>query len=140
MRPFIVFFATVILSVTVYSADLRVTVSNIDGRSGTIIGRLYAEAKGFPSDPAAAVAEAQVPVNGASAILALKGVAPGRYALIVVHDRNGDGLMEKTFLGLPEEGYGLSNNPRPLLVPRFDDAVFPILDGENAIEVGLVYY
>lgn len=70
----------------------------------------------------------------------MPGLTPGMYALVVVHDRNGDGVMEKTFLGLPQEGYGLSNNPRPLLVPRFEDAVFEVKDGQNTVEVALVYY
>lgn len=122
------------------AADLSVRITGIETRPGVIVARLFASERGFPSDPAAAIAEGRSAISGGTAALFMSGLAPGRYAMIAVHDENADGVMEKTFLGLPEEGYGLSNNPRPLLVPRFADGVFEIKDGQNAIEVALVYY
>lgn len=140
MRSLSAFLIWIVTAPTLPAAELAVRVTNIDALPGSIVARLYASERGFPTDPKAASGEAMVPVSGTSAELAITGVPPGRYALIVIHDENGDGLMEKTFLGLPEEGYGLSNNPRPLLAPRFADGVFEIKDGPNALEVALVYY
>jgi uncharacterized protein (DUF2141 family) len=139
MRLLIVVWLAVVCSSAALTADLTVRVTNVQGRDGVIVARLYADAKGFPSDPQTAAAEARVEA-AATVSLSMRGLTPGRFALVVIHDRNGDGVMEKTFLGLPEEGYGLSNNPRPLLVPRFDDARFELKDGQNQIEVALVYY
>jgi uncharacterized protein (DUF2141 family) len=122
------------------AASVALTVSGVKPGPGEIIARLYAGPDGFPSAPAKAAAQARAPAAQANVTLELSGVTPGRYALIVIHDADGDGVMKKSFLGLPEEGYGLSNNPEPLLVPRFRDGVFAVTDGANAIEVRLVYY
>lgn len=140
MRPLALWIVAAFLMLPAYGADLTIVVKDIRGSKGEIIARLYANAEGFPSDPRFAVAEARVPASAPAATLAMTVPRLGRYGLIVIHDVNADGIMEKTFLGLPEEGYGMSNNPRPLLVPRFSDAVFEIKENANSIEVGLVYY
>ena len=35
-------------------------------------------------------------------------IAPGTYALAVIHDKNMDGKLATNFLGVPTEGYGFS--------------------------------
>ena len=40
-----------------------------------------------------------------------RGVAPGDYSLLVIHDENRNGRLDKV-LGLPREGFGFSRNPR----------------------------
>jgi uncharacterized protein (DUF2141 family) len=137
MRLAIIAILTLLSSATAAAASLSVQVKDVQGREGEIVVRLFASADEFPTG--AGVAEAAGPAAD-GAILRLDGIAPGTYALIAIHDRNGDGKMEKNFLGLPLEGYGLSTNPQPLLVPRFNDGKFQITDGENRIEVRLVYY
>ena len=45
---------------------------------------------------------------------------PGIYALAVYHDADADRGFDRTGLGLPNEGYGFSNNPAVLLgLPSF---------------------
>lgn len=38
------------------------------------------------------------------------GLAPGTYALAVIHDENGNARLD-TFAGIPREGFGFSRNP-----------------------------
>jgi uncharacterized protein (DUF2141 family) len=51
---------------------------------------------------------------------------PGRYTVFVVYDKNGNGKMDKNFLGIPKEPVGLSRNPTPPKFgpPKFSDASF----------------
>jgi uncharacterized protein (DUF2141 family) len=51
---------------------------------------------------------------------------PGRYTVFVVHDKNGNGKMDRNFLGIPKEPVGLSRNPNPpkFGAPKFSDASF----------------
>lgn len=140
MRIVCVFLALSLLITSAAAADLTISVSGIRAGRGEIVARLYLDAKGFPSNPKLAVAEAKAPATSSAATLFMNIPNAGRYALIVIHDVNSDGAMEKTFLGLPEEGYGVSNNPRPLLVPLFSEAAFDIQGGAHSIEVELVYY
>lgn len=51
---------------------------------------------------------------------------PGTYAVAVLHDENEDGSMNRDFFGLPQEGFGFSNDAGPRLSgpPSFDAASF----------------
>ncbi len=50
-------------------------------------------------------------------------VPPGVYAVAVHHDANSNGKLDANFLGIPREGYGVSNDVRPRFrAPRFSEA------------------
>ncbi len=50
-------------------------------------------------------------------------VRPSTYAVAVHHDANANGTMDSNFLGMPKEGYGVSNDVRSRFrPPRFSEA------------------
>lgn len=56
----------------------------------------------------------------------ITGVAPGNYAVAVIHDENSNGKLD-TFAGMPREGFGFSRNPRiGFGPPRFAAAEFAV--------------
>ena len=64
----------------------------------------------------------------------------GRYALVLYHDENNDELFNRTRLGLPSEGFGFSNNVRPLLgPPSLKSVLFDVPEGESTVRVRLRY-
>lgn len=64
--------------------------------------------------------------------------APGRYAVVVYHDANGDMAFNRTRLGLPGEDYGLSNNPPTFFgLPQFESVLITTKPGDNAIRIEL---
>jgi uncharacterized protein (DUF2141 family) len=44
--------------------------------------------------------------------LSLKGLPYGQYAVVVFHDVNNNGVIDKNLVGAPKEPYGASNNIR----------------------------
>ena len=52
-------------------------------------------------------------VAGATAELIIPGLAPGRYAIKVYHDLNGNGQMDSNPFGMPLEPYAFSNDALP---------------------------
>ncbi len=59
----------------------------------------------------------------------MRGVAPGIYALSVIHDENNDGRLNR-FMAIPREGFGFSRNPRIRMgPPRFDEVRFQVSGG-----------
>ena len=44
-------------------------------------------------------------------------VERGAYAVMIYHDENGNGKLDKGLLGMPVEGYAFSNNAKPRLGP-----------------------
>lgn len=64
---------------------------------------------------------------------------PGRYALVMFHDSNANGDLDLGPFG-PKEGYGFSNNVRPILTaPSLASALFTVSAGDNYIFIRLRY-
>jgi len=140
VRALILSLAIAILAAQpVVAGTLTVTVSGLRSASGAVIAALHRDPERFPADWQGAVARVAVPASGEVITLELPSVASGRYALIVVHDEDGNGEMSKTFLGLPKEGFGTSNNPTFLGPPRFGPALFE-LAGDRSMAVRMVYF
>jgi uncharacterized protein (DUF2141 family) len=55
--------------------------------------------------------------------LSLKGLPYGQYAIVVHHDVNGNGVMDKNLVGAPKEPYGASNNVRGKFGPPDYDRI-----------------
>ncbi len=85
--------------------------------------------------------DSQSIVVAAAATVALQvPLAPGDYAVSLVHDENGNGKLDKNLLGIPTEGVGFSQNPRLSFGPpsyaatRFDVA------GDTSETIHLKYF
>lgn len=64
-------------------------------------------------------------ING-KATVTFKNVKSGDYAIMVLHDLNGNQRMDFEASGLPKESYGTSNNPRSFGPPNYDQAKFSV--------------
>ena len=65
----------------------------------------------------------------------------GTYAVAVIDDQNGNTKLDKDFLGIPEEGFGISNNPIVSITtgtPNFEDASFSLTE-DRTIEIDMKY-
>jgi uncharacterized protein (DUF2141 family) len=54
--------------------------------------------------------------------LRIRNVKPGTYAIAVFHDVNGNGKLDRSFIGLPNEPYGFSNDVGRRGPPNFEAA------------------
>jgi uncharacterized protein (DUF2141 family) len=75
------------------------------------------------------------------AICEFDNVAPGTYAIAVLHDENSNGDMDYNIIGMPIEGYGFSNNVRArmLMAPSFKAASFEVRGEETELSIKIVY-
>lgn len=60
----------------------------------------------------------------------IKDLPAGEYAVVVFHDANNNGLMDKNFIGIPREWLGFSNRYWPEGPPTFARAAF-VLDANE---------
>jgi hypothetical protein len=70
---------------------------------------------GYPQTHAKAYKEMHAAIDGDHAVCEFKDVTPSTYAVIVFHDENQNGKLDKNFIGVPQEGYAASNNVRHLM-------------------------
>ena len=67
-------------------------------------------------------------------------VSPGSYAVVVYHDENGNGRLDRGFMGIPKDGVGVSNDAqRSWGVPNYDLAKFVVEAEEERIVVRIKY-
>lgn len=91
---------------------LHVAVTGLHSPKGQLIACLWREAASFPSCEKSRTAQRRlIPVTGTSMDIVLPLPSPGRYAVTIVHDEDGNGAMKRNFIGMPAEGVGVSNNP-----------------------------
>jgi len=65
---------------------------------------------------------------------------PGIYAATAYHDENGNGKFDKNRVGLPVEGFGVSNNPTTFLTPpSHDQAAFAVSHGPTRVDILIKY-
>lgn len=89
---------------------LEVTLDNLRNARGVVRLCLAPSAAAFPSCAAGTGARQVNVAASAAARIVVDGVAPGEWAIAVLHDENGNEKLD-TRLAIPREGFGFSNNP-----------------------------
>lgn len=77
------------------------------------------------------------------AVLAITftAIAPGTYAVSVLHDENEDGQLNTGTFGIPTEGFGFSQNPDIRTgAPDFSEAAIVVVGTKATTQVELIYY
>lgn len=111
-------------------ADLKVRVLGANTQEGSVEVSLFNSAETFMREPFLQMAGQHVENGAFEADFA--AVPTGDYAVVVVHDENGNGKLDNGLFGIGGEGYGFSNDARPLLGwPDFGDAAVSV--GEDTI-------
>lgn len=121
-------------------AALTVQVRGLRNERGRVAVALFASSASFP-DQKKALAGQVVRIDGGSATLTFRGLAPGVYAAAVLHDENDNSKMDFNFLGMPLEGYGFSNDASaPFGPPSFAEAAFRLMPRPSRISVKIRYF
>lgn len=110
---------------TASGVEVTVNISNQRNTKGQLMVCLTGNAQAFPDCSKDAKSKKKlVPANTKS--LKFSGVAPGKYAVAVVHDENRNNKMDLA-LFLPKEGFAMSLNPKVRMgKPKFKNSVFTV--------------
>ncbi len=147
MKLFRISFPAFVLLFFMVSADLAETTvviqfHNIRGEEGNMLISMYDAPNQFPYQPKWKYLISKSRLMEQGNRFHIKEVKSGKYAIAIFDDENCDTVMQKNFLGIPKEGYGFSNNPKPSIkgAPAFDDCMFAVSEGaENLVEIELQY-
>lgn len=108
------------------AADLTVEIEGIRAQSGIVQVALIDSAEAWDGKGKPAGATGAPPDGGTTLSLTFADLAPGSYAVRVMHDENGNGKLDTNLVGMPTEGYGFSNNPRVMRAATFEEARFEV--------------
>ena len=120
------------------SADtLTIVVEDIRRANGTVQVQVLASQGQFDGD-GVAMEFIQEAIEGSMTFTA-DGLAPGEYAVRVMHDVNGNDELDANFVGMPTEPYAFSNNAKGVFGPaKWEDARF-VVAGSVTQVISLVH-
>ena len=131
----VVVFSSVTQAQDVVAPTLEVRVEGIRSDKGGELGlAVFNSRTGYPIHIEHAYEaewfKLQVGMGAVDAVF--DSLPAGEYAVSVVHDVNGNRLLERSKLGFPKEGVGFSNDQKVRLsAPKFDKCKFTLSEGEN---------
>ncbi|WP_241233588.1 DUF2141 domain-containing protein [Altericroceibacterium xinjiangense] len=112
------------------AAKVGVTVTGLRSAQGVVLACLSSAPDRFP-DCREEQGDYRLTIPAAQAgTFDFYGVPPGRYAIALLHDENGNGKVDRALRMIPREGFGFSRDaPVRFGPPRFDTAAFQVSTG-----------
>jgi uncharacterized protein (DUF2141 family) len=98
-------------------------VVGLRNNHGQVICTLFTPSDKFPDQSHKGMTMA-VPIANKQATCRFQNIQYGTYAIVTFHDENHDGKFNQNWVGMPQEGFGFSDNPGTLRKPVFNDAKF----------------
>jgi uncharacterized protein (DUF2141 family) len=131
--------ALILIAAPAFAARIVVTIDGVHSNQGNVFVGLYAGPakflQGNQSDAQRKVRASTGPIT-----VVFDNLPPGTYAVGAFHDENANDHLDTNFLGLPEEGYALSNGVRAVMAkPSFQQAAFTVGDQGAAIALHIRY-
>ncbi|WP_448207825.1 DUF2141 domain-containing protein [Azospirillum sp. sgz302134] len=118
------------------AGELRVLVRNVTPQRGAVMVGVYDSAAGLQANRRFAGQELP-PLKG-EVTAVFVDLPPGRYAVAVYQDGNGDGTLNRNMLGIPTEPYGFGGDVSSTFgAPGFDALAVTVGTGTTAIPATL---
>ncbi len=120
-----------------FAADVTVIVEEARSEAGKVRCGLHTSGAKFPNGAPAQGVEVRVEKGQARCVFT--DVKPGVYAVAVLHDINGNGTMDSSWVGAPEEPWGVSKNApaHTFGPPEFDEAKVTVKDAPMTLRIRL---
>lgn len=108
------------------AADLQVHVEGISTQRGRVVVFVFDSKAAWEAARAPARRERVPPDGDGDLDVRLTGLPPGEYAVMVLHDTDGNGKFDTGPFGIPRDDYGFSNDPVVFSKPRFERVRFAL--------------
>lgn len=122
------------------ASSTLVQIGGVRSDKGVLVVVLYGDNPDEFLKKGGRVARERVPARIGSVAVCLEAPRPGTYAIAVYHDENDNGKFDRSWSGLPSEGFGVSNNPKPLLrAPTLGESAILVGSGHKGVNIDLRY-
>ncbi len=119
---------------------LAIDITGLRSTKGLILICLTANSARFPYCAEGKDTRLMRVVANKAGPIAVKGLAPGHYAVSLVHDENGNGRLDKAVM-IPREGFGFSRNPKITFgPPKFAAAEVEFGNADLNVPVTMKYF
>ncbi|HEX2794307.1 MAG TPA: DUF2141 domain-containing protein [Croceicoccus sp.] len=118
--------------------DVVITVTNMRSDKGLVSACMAHVKSDFPDCRGPGGLDMTVPADKAGRF-AFRNVAPGRYAIALLHDENANGKIDKALM-IPTEGFGFSRDaPVRMGPPPFSAAAFDVAASDVSQPIRMRY-
>jgi len=120
---------------------LTIHIEGLRTNNGSVLISVYNRAEHFPKDAARyAVRTARLTIYQKTATVHFADLPAGKYAVAMMHDENNNLEMDYNMLGIPQEGFGFSNNAKGKFgPPSFEKAAVLINASRKNIRIKANY-
>ncbi len=125
------------LALNLNAATLKVEFSGNLKPGARIFCRLFESEKGFPDQESPGSLSQVVMVDKSEApVCEFKDIKPGTYAVTAYEDANHDEKLNKNFLGIPQEKWGVTGKRPGFSAPLYQESVVKV-DEDSKLAVRL---
>ena len=129
------------LSTPAVAGTITITVTDIRNSDGVVRACITAVESAFPRCNRDPNAQRRVVNANGTVTFRFNDVAPGEYAIALLHDENEDGKANRVLGMAPKEGYGFSRDaPVRMAPPSWDDAVFTVSPAAQNLKIKMRYF
>lgn len=112
--------------------DVVVVATGLRSVNGVVRACMTSERQHFPACRDATSSYNAVGEAGPRVVLTFRDVRPGRYAVALLHDENGNGKADRAAMMIPREGFGFSRDAKVRFgPPKFGEAAFDVGAGAH---------
>jgi uncharacterized protein (DUF2141 family) len=128
--------ASLLAAATVaHAGDLVVEIKGVSRASGDIAVAVYDGEGTWLKRP---LRSDKAPAQAGTVTFTFISLPPGEYAVSAFHDLNNNGQLDRNFIGIPKEPFGISNNATGNFgPPKFEQAKFKVGNTRDAISITL---
>lgn len=147
MRTLLIIIAALIAPIIAHAEDataappvLEIKVTNIENGSGTLYIAILNSADGWLKSDADSKPyrdATQIVSSTDDVIVSIENLPPGKYAISLFHDLNGDAELDTNFVGFPKEPFGFSAPMGTFGPPEFDEAAIEFPGEDTSVEIRL---
>src|SRR4051812_19924002 len=121
-------------------AKLTIRVVDLRNHKGQLIFGVFDSEKGFPSSEHDA-RNWQVRTIDADTVEFTCELPPGKYGASVLHDENKNNKMDTNAVGIPSEGYAVTNDPKPRFrAAKFSESQFDLPPEGKTLTMSMQYF
>jgi uncharacterized protein (DUF2141 family) len=119
---------------------INVTIDGLRNAKGLVALTLYPDNSATFLKPGGSLQVGRVSAHAGTFQTCTFVPAPGTYGLVLYHDENSNGKVDRNGLGIPKEGFGFSNNPSIFFsAPSFKKVRFAVSGPGVAIRIKMKY-
>ena len=128
MKHLILTFALALTTVFSFAQEdkgitITVTIDNVKNDTGKVLLSLHTSETFMKGK---GIKDVESEIKDGKITVTFENVLPGEYAVMALHDENGNQKMDFRENGMPLESYGTSNNVMAFGPPVYDDTKFKV--------------